>query len=173
MYMKKSELKQIIKESIRQILKEEIKEFGGKRYKKQYNGKWVEVSEHGMTKKEHKNLLISLNKDKQEYRKKQLNSISASRSLDSTIGKINDHKNAASKLSDKEYDEEELGGQEESKINWSKNADGDYESTVNGKKFLIYKGTSGFILNVDGKNKIKGSLAVCKAGASDIVKQNK
>jgi hypothetical protein len=29
----------------------EIREWGGKRFRKQANGKWLEVSEHGMTKK--------------------------------------------------------------------------------------------------------------------------
>lgn len=54
--MKKSELKQLIRESYNEILKEEIKEVNGKRYKKQSNGKWVEVSELGMTKNEHENI---------------------------------------------------------------------------------------------------------------------
>lgn len=31
----------------------EIREWAGKRYRKQANGEWLEVSEHGVTKKEH------------------------------------------------------------------------------------------------------------------------
>lgn len=33
----------------------EIREWGGKKYKKQANGKWMQVSDHGMTKQQHEN----------------------------------------------------------------------------------------------------------------------
>lgn len=73
-----------------------IHEHNGKKYKKQSNGKWVEVSEHGMTKKEH------------EFKE------SSHRTMKEKVqhwGKAHEeneekkHQEAASKLSDKEYDD--------------------------------------------------------------------
>jgi hypothetical protein len=70
----------------------EIREWGGKKFKKQPNGKWVEVSEHGMT-------------------KKQLEYIIKTSHTGGDESKFNERDNAiASKLSDKEYDESELNG---------------------------------------------------------------
>ena len=100
--MKKSELKQLIKESIRQILKEEIKEFKGKRYKKQPNGKWMEVSEYDMTKKEHQ---MKGNSVRHEYYKK---GDSMGDWDKNKVENASKHFKEASKLSDKEYDENEL-----------------------------------------------------------------
>jgi len=81
----------------------EIHTWGGKKYKKQANGKWMEVSEHGKTKEEHSDesknkRVIAWNTKDDEYRKKY-----------SDESKLNEE--AASKLSDKE-DESELSGEE-------------------------------------------------------------
>jgi hypothetical protein len=69
----------------------EVREWSGKKYKKQSNGKWLEVSEsHGfLTKQEHK-------KESEFFRSKH-------------TGNHNLHKKIASKLSDKEHSDEEVG----------------------------------------------------------------
>ena len=67
----------------------EIRIWNGKKYKKQANGKWLEVSEHGMTKKEH------------EYKGKHSGDSSYKHTL------ISD------KLSDKEYDDTDFEEKEE------------------------------------------------------------
>ena len=43
----------------------EIREWQGKKYKKQSNGKWVEVSEQGMTRKEHEKQGIEIHSERQ------------------------------------------------------------------------------------------------------------
>lgn len=85
----------------------EIRVWSGKKMRKQPNGKWVEVSEHGMTKKEHQS--------KSEYYHGK-----ASGKVDSNTTNRGDkgakmdfeaykhHQEQYSKLSDKEYDESEL-----------------------------------------------------------------
>lgn len=70
----------------------EIREWKGKRYKKQPNGKWLEVSEHGMTKKEHQRRMV------------ELSNVHGSKGHQK-------HVQAAKELSDKEYDESEIGGE--------------------------------------------------------------
>lgn len=80
----------------------EIREWSGKKYKKQPNGKWVEVSEsHGLNKRDHEDeakskRVIAWNTKDDEYRKKF-----------SDESKLNEE--AASKLSDKEHSDEEVG----------------------------------------------------------------
>jgi hypothetical protein len=54
-------------------------------------------------------------------------------------------------------------------INWTQKDD-EYNGRKGGKKFKIYKGTSGYILNINGKNTTKGTLKVCKAAAEDSLK---
>ena len=77
-------------------------EHNGKKYKKQANGKWVEVSEHGMTKKEHE----ESSNQRMSYGSHPLMSerIDASNKM---------HQEAASKLSDKEYTDTDFEEKEE------------------------------------------------------------
>lgn len=63
----------------------------GKNFKKQSNGKWKEVSEHGLTKDEHTEKVNELASKKGEE-----------------IG-YNFHSKQSAKLSDKEYSNEEVG----------------------------------------------------------------
>jgi len=85
-------------------------EHNGKKYKKQANGKWLEVSEQGMTSDEHRNKSREINRE--------IDRLSSYGSGFSTFGfremdekqKVADaHKTASSKLSDKEYTDEEVG----------------------------------------------------------------
>lgn len=91
----------------------EIREWSGKKYKKQPNGKWVEVSEsHGMTKKEHqeKATIDSANAFRAAKKSGGKSSNSIKYDEKSTELSISGHKHReiSSKLSDKEHDEEEL-----------------------------------------------------------------
>lgn len=73
----------------------EIRTWNGKKYKKQPNGKWMEVSEHGMTKEEHRIAKVESARTQGRH----------------NPGGYEDtkkHREAADKLSDKEYDESEL-----------------------------------------------------------------
>lgn len=108
-----------------------IHEHNGKKYKKQANGKWLEVDEQGMTKKEHEDKSIpNYNIDRVKltsiymklplYRRKDKTLeqfISDSKNIPTLENKK--HAEQASKLSDKEYDdtdfEEKEGSKEESK----------------------------------------------------------
>jgi len=76
-----------------------IHEHNGKKYKKQDNGKWLEVSEQGLTKKEHDKAWvdIGLNSSPSDF---------YSHHFQATRKK---HQEAASKLSDKEHTDEEIG----------------------------------------------------------------
>lgn len=75
-------------------------EYNGKKYKKQSNGKWLEVSEsHGITKKEH-NYQANYSKEMSEKP-----SLHTSKHEDAEKW----HKTEASKLSDKEHTDEEVG----------------------------------------------------------------
>ena len=79
----------------------EIREWNGKKFKKQANGKWLQVSEHGMTKEEHtdeaKNKRqIAWRTTDDEYRKK-------------FHDESKSHEIKASSLSDKEHTDEEVG----------------------------------------------------------------
>lgn len=135
--MKKSELQEIIREEISKVLKEKIAnesgnifhKYNGKRFKKVGEGKWMEVSEYGMTKKEHqgkeedlKNKLEKLGKYRHvpgggdgwggsfidgKYIEHE-NSKHNKKHDKLTINKIT-HRDIASKLSDKEYTDEEVG----------------------------------------------------------------
>lgn len=88
----------------------EIRTWGNKKYKKQPNGKWVEVSEsHGMTKEEHQKKSDAQLKGKGLINRERLN-----------IHIM--HGEAASKLSDKEYSDEELNKSYESDIEKGKKA---------------------------------------------------
>lgn len=102
----------------------EIRDWGGKKYKKQPNGKWLEVSEHGMTKKEHK--------DKAEEHYKNIGKFLDENNVDyadKEQGRNVIHNTIASKLSDKEHSDEEVGlGKDQSDnkedVDYSKFTDG-------------------------------------------------
>lgn len=79
----------------------EIREWNGKKMKKQPNGKWVEVSTFGKTKKEH-----------EETSKQTLPQDMKKEGWDQKgFSKL--HKEESSKLSDKEYEDHEVGGERE------------------------------------------------------------
>lgn len=101
----------------------EIRKWGDKSYKKQANGKWMEVSEHGMTKKEHEESgtnhmrfadKIGLNSSAQDFESHHFQSTYKEHRKEQEK-----HKLSASKLSDKEHDESELSGVKGSKISIS------------------------------------------------------
>lgn len=108
----------------------EVRTWGGKKYKKQSNGKWMQVSEsHGMTKKEHEARVPF-------HHAKTLGKVNNQKMADEQDKHFEEeekHKTAASKLSDKEYDESELSG--EKKHEYSKGDEvvvGKYKMTVLG-----------------------------------------
>ena len=76
----------------------EIRTWNGKKYKKQANGKWLEVSEHGMTKKHYEEKLERTRFNDQHGQ--------SSTKEQSELGHI--HTNIK-KLSDKEHSDEEVG----------------------------------------------------------------
>lgn len=76
----------------------EIREWSGKKYRKQANGKWLEVSEHGMTKKDSEKELDRIRFNNQYGH--------SSIEEQSKLGKI--HSNIKN-LSDKEYTDKEVG----------------------------------------------------------------
>lgn len=80
----------------------EIRIWNGKKYKKQPNGKWLEVSEHGMARREHEQEI----KYHQKVEENRGNEISDRRKAQDEQDK---HHKAASKLSDKEFSDEEVG----------------------------------------------------------------
>lgn len=83
----------------------EIREWQGKKYKKQVNGKWLEVSEQGMTKEEHDH--------------KYNQAMMTWQNLDSEKHKqiANEHAKSSNILSDKEVDLDvkEIGHKEKDK----------------------------------------------------------
>jgi glutathione peroxidase-family protein len=100
--------------------------WNGKKFKKQVNGKWVEVSEsHGMTKKEHE-FQSDVKKEAASLAAKDKKYFIRDTKLES--GKL--HSEQASKLSDKEYSDEEV------EIN--KSLDNDIEKAKSG----VYKDTA-------------------------------
>lgn len=82
----------------------EIRVWQGKKMRKQSNGKWVEVSESGMSKKEHLESLKRSQDIEREYERQ------GSKTPLHHKQEINTQLSASSKLSDKEYDESELEG---------------------------------------------------------------
>ena len=83
----------------------EIRMHGGKKVKKIAEGKWQEVSVHGMTKKEHQSKLDEINSSqgKSDY---------DTRDKEGTENKeYSKHYKAHKELSDKEYTDEEVHGQ--------------------------------------------------------------
>lgn len=78
----------------------------GKRYKLQPNGKYLEVSEHGMTKKDFEGEIMYYQKVEENMG----NEVSDRRSAQD---KQNKYHSIASKLSDKEFTKEELGDKKE------------------------------------------------------------
>jgi hypothetical protein len=70
----------------------ETRIWSGKKMRKESNGKWVEVSEHGMSKKEHK---------------ERYNIASEAKNAEEAIERKK-HYDAANQLDEKEYDEREL-----------------------------------------------------------------
>ena len=101
--MKKSELKQMIRE----IIVEETVKVGtiimmhGKRYKKQSNNKWIEVSIDGLSKKEHEQEIKIL----QKVEENPGNEVNDRRKAQDEQNK---HHDEAMKLSNKEYTSDEL-----------------------------------------------------------------
>lgn len=91
----------------------EIREWSGKKYKKQANGKWLEVSEYGMTKKEHleskRRANVSAETAFREARRSD---------LDKYEKEQDKHREAISKLSDEEVDIDvkETGHKETDKV---------------------------------------------------------
>jgi len=92
----------------------EIHIWNGKKFKKQLNGKWTEVSEHGLTKKQH----ISEGEDEEaralhtsnmKGENKNLSISERTKKFNKHIEESNKHHKLASKLSDKEYSDEEVG----------------------------------------------------------------
>jgi hypothetical protein len=82
----------------------EIRVWGGKKFRKQANGKWVEVSDQGKTRKEHVKL-----GNKNPY-KTSAKTVAERKELEDRFNRHrNTHHSLASKLEDKEYTDEELG----------------------------------------------------------------
>ena len=82
----------------------EIHTWNGKRYRKEANGKWVEVSEHGMSKKEHEDKAGEHRSNMETSNKKGEGHI-----YYREMAKRDEHKDVAGKLSDKEHTDEEVG----------------------------------------------------------------
>lgn len=82
--------------------------WGGKRYKKISNEKWVEVSEHGMSKKEHEGFISDVIRENLGKKLKKEDNRLIENQLEA-------HKIFSSKLSDKEYDESEFKDSKEKK----------------------------------------------------------
>lgn len=100
-------LEDVIEKSHKAATIGEIREWSGKKYKKQPNGKWLEISEsQGMTKKQH-NYQANYSKEMSEKP-----SLHTSKYEDAEKW----HKTEASKLSDKEHSDEEVGLGEKSEI---------------------------------------------------------
>ena len=99
----KSKINDLIKSKTANI--GEIHTWNGKKFKKQTNGKWLEVSESGKTKKEHEAQI--------ESTKREMNSIGdkfgGKTNLGSWRNAIKNNENHAKKLSDKEHSDEEVG----------------------------------------------------------------
>lgn len=76
----------------------------GKKFKKQPNGKWVEVSEHGMTSREHTQQSIKLQSEShKEF---------SPRGKEKKFKESLKHQKYSDKISDKEYSDEEVTGGE-------------------------------------------------------------
>jgi hypothetical protein len=82
----------------------EIREWSGRKYKKQANGKWVEVSEHGMTKKEHHTKA----KEADDAITHRVGG-SDEATMAAHDSRREKHLDISNKLSDKEYSDEEVG----------------------------------------------------------------
>lgn len=83
----------------------EIREWSGKKYKKQASGKWVEVSDKGMTQKEHSSKV----KELKEQARNPKGSGFKYDSKHPSWKTAEEHYEAGSKLSDKEHSDEEVG----------------------------------------------------------------
>lgn len=86
----------------------EVREWNGKKFKKQGNGKWMIVSEHGLTKKEHEN-------QDQKYRDKFNRRIKHTPAWEELAAQSRLHEAAAKELDDKEYSNKEVGLNEPSR----------------------------------------------------------
>jgi len=79
----------------------ETRNWNGKNYKKQPNGKWLEISEHGLTKKQHNKASDVI-----------YNKMKRGSHIDYDSNSLQErykHEDAAEKLSDKEHSDEEVG----------------------------------------------------------------
>jgi hypothetical protein len=85
----------------------EIRIWNGKKVRKEASGKWVEVSEsHGLSKKEHEDKAQEHRSNMEVSNKKGEGHI-----YHKEMSKRDEHKDIASKLSDKEYADEEVEGE--------------------------------------------------------------
>jgi len=118
----------------------DIHVWGGKRYKKIGEGKWVEVSEHGMTKKEHKEKhLYHFGK---EWGPKYLKDRNVNHGLESSV-----HFIEASKLSNKEHSDEEVGIGKKNKDNVQKSVFDEIQENIEKSLNSISTKVSEEILN--------------------------
>lgn len=106
----------------------EIRNWNGKNYKKQLNGKWIEVSEHGMSKKD----------SEKELERIRFNDSKGHSSMSEQAGMGKLHANI-SKLSDKEHSDEDLGikydkTKKAEEIDIEKARHGRYEDTAENRK---------------------------------------
>jgi hypothetical protein len=83
----------------------EIREWSGKKYKKQANGKWMQVSDKGLTKREH----IKITEDLKSEAKNPKGSEFKYNSTHPAWKEAETHYNIADKLSNKQHSDEEVG----------------------------------------------------------------
>ena len=91
----------------------DIIEYNGKKYKNQGDNKWLEVSEHGKTKKQHENDIANYDRWISKYAETISSGTNKDVNLENFLSgfkKDRDiHLNLASKLSDKEHSDGEVG----------------------------------------------------------------
>jgi hypothetical protein len=76
----------------------EIHDWNGKKFEKQANGKWKEVSEHGKTKEQHRGMS---DVDRTLF--------NAGNNVGDNFSRVKEHQDLSDKLSDKEHTDEEVG----------------------------------------------------------------
>jgi len=79
----------------------EVREWSGKKYKKQGNGKWVEISDKGKTRKEHEDLLVRF---RESVDAQGVSDAMANRNMGIAL----EHEKHRDSLSNKEFDDEDL-----------------------------------------------------------------
>lgn len=133
-------------------------------FKKIAEGKWRKVSEsHGMTKEEHE-------KKAQEHRTNMETSNKDNKGhiYHREMSFRDTHKELASKLDSKEYSDVDVVGKEKEEEFVQH---GDSLIMTHGKdKFIIYPFGNQFILQINGENKMKGTLSTMKGATKDFIK---